>query len=156
MIIKNAKEGHLVPDVLSTARHEGIDPERLRPCVASGRAVILKNVNYYFSDIRAIGEGLKVKVNVNLSTSKDYIDLDEEFEKVRISGKYGAVAIAASSVISEMVKDKTLDEAMKITRQDVVDELGGLPLFKMPCSYLATDALHAAIGDYREKKGWVG
>lgn len=64
-----------------------------------------------------------------------------------------AAAIAASSIITEMVKDKNLDEVMNITGQDVVDELGGLPLFKIICSYLAVDALHAAIEDYCEKKG---
>ena len=64
-----------------------------------------------------------------------------------------AAAIATSSMITEMAKGKTLDEAMKITRQDVADELEGLPPIKMHCSNLAADALHAAIEDYRKKKG---
>jgi len=54
---------------------------------------------------------------------------------------------------TELAKGKTLDEAMEITRQDVADELGGLPPVKMHCSNLAADALHEAIKDYREKKG---
>jgi nitrogen fixation NifU-like protein len=64
-----------------------------------------------------------------------------------------AAAIATSSMITEMAKGKTLDEAMKITRKDVADELEGLPPIKMHCSNLAADALHAAIEDYRKKKG---
>ena len=64
-----------------------------------------------------------------------------------------AAAIATSSMITEMAIDKTLDEALKITRQDVADELEGLPPIKMHCSNLAADALHAAIEDYRKKKG---
>ncbi|UCF08355.1 MAG: Fe-S cluster assembly scaffold protein NifU [Thermoplasmata archaeon] len=64
-----------------------------------------------------------------------------------------AAAIATSSMITEMAKGKTLDEALKITRQDVADELEGLPPVKMHCSNLAADALHAAIEDYRKKKG---
>jgi nitrogen fixation NifU-like protein len=64
-----------------------------------------------------------------------------------------AAAIATSSMITEMVKGKTLDEAMKITREDVADELEGLPPVKMHCSNLAADALKAAIEDYRRKKG---
>ncbi|UCG68401.1 MAG: Fe-S cluster assembly scaffold protein NifU [Thermoplasmata archaeon] len=63
-----------------------------------------------------------------------------------------AAAIATSSMITEMAKGKTLDEALEITRQDVAEELEGLPPIKMHCSNLAADALHAAIEDYRKKK----
>jgi nitrogen fixation NifU-like protein len=61
-------------------------------------------------------------------------------------------AIATSSMVTELAKGKTLDEAMKITRQDVADELDGLPKQKMHCSNLAADALHKAIEDYRKKQ----
>jgi len=63
-----------------------------------------------------------------------------------------AAAIATSSMITELAKGKTLEEAMKITRKDVADELDGLPPIKMHCSNLAADALHAAIKDYLEKQ----
>ena len=62
-------------------------------------------------------------------------------------------AIATSSMITELAKGKTIEEAMKITRGDVADSLGGLPPIKMHCSNLAADALHAAIKDYEAKKG---
>ncbi len=52
----------------------------------------------------------------------------------------------------DLAKGKTLDEAMKIKRDDVADSLGGLPPVKMHCSNLAADALHAAIKDYELKK----
>src|SRR3970282_1478377 len=61
-------------------------------------------------------------------------------------------AIATSSMVTEMAKGKTLEGALKITRGDVADELGGLPPIKMHCSNLAADALHAAIKDYMAKK----
>ena len=61
-------------------------------------------------------------------------------------------AIATSSVLTEMAKGKTLDEALKITRDDVANELGGLPAIKLHCSNLAADALREAIKDYRSKK----
>ena len=54
-------------------------------------------------------------------------------------------------MITEMAKGKTLDEAMRITRGDVANELEGLPPQKMHCSNLAADALHEAIKDYRAK-----
>ena len=66
---------------------------------------------------------------------------------------YGcAAAIASSSIATEMAKGMTLDEAMKLTRDDVANELGGLPAIKMHCSNLAADALREAIKDYRKKK----
>ncbi len=61
-------------------------------------------------------------------------------------------AIATSSMVTEMVKGMNLDKAMKITRNDVADELDGLPPQKMHCSNLAADALHEAIKDYKRKK----
>jgi len=61
-------------------------------------------------------------------------------------------AIATSSMITELAKGKTIEEALKITRRDVADALDGLPPIKMHCSNLAADALHAAIQDYLKKK----
>jgi nitrogen fixation NifU-like protein len=61
-------------------------------------------------------------------------------------------AIATSSMITELAKGKTLEEAMKITRGDVAESLGGLPPIKMHCSNLAADGLHAAIEDYLKKR----
>jgi nitrogen fixation NifU-like protein len=63
-----------------------------------------------------------------------------------------AAAIATSSMVTELAKGKTLDEAMEITRNDVVDALDGLPPIKLHCSNLAADALHDAIKKYRGKK----
>ena len=63
-----------------------------------------------------------------------------------------AAAIATSSMITELAKGKNLEEAEKITRDDVANELEGLPPIKMHCSNLAADALKAAIEDYKKKK----
>lgn len=63
-----------------------------------------------------------------------------------------AAAIATSSMITELAKGKTLDDALKITRDDVADSLDGLPPIKLHCSNLAADALQDAIKKYRENK----
>lgn len=60
-------------------------------------------------------------------------------------------AIAVSSIVSEMAKGKTLNEAMKITNKAVAKELGGLPKNKLHCSNLGADALHKAIENYRKR-----
>lgn len=64
-------------------------------------------------------------------------------------------AIAVSSMVSEMAKGKTLDEALKITNKDVAEELDGLPKNKLHCSNLGADALHKAILDYKRKHGEI-
>lgn len=77
---------------------------------------------------------------------------DDRLEDVKFRTFGCGAAVATSSMVTDMAIGKTLDEAMKITRADVADELGGLPPVKMHCSNLAADALHAAIEDYRSKK----
>ncbi len=61
-------------------------------------------------------------------------------------------AIAVSSMITEMVKGKTLDEALAISKEAVAKELGGLPPQKMHCSNLGADALRKAIEDYKSRR----
>ena len=60
-------------------------------------------------------------------------------------------AIATSSKATELVKGKTIDEALQITNKMVMESLGGLPPVKVHCSVLAEEALHAAIQDYKDK-----
>ena len=74
-------------------------------------------------------------------------------EDIRFKTFGCAAAIATSSIITELVKGKSIEEAMKLTRSDVANSLGGLPPVKMHCSNLAVDALHAAIKDYEAKSG---
>lgn len=62
-------------------------------------------------------------------------------------------AIATSSMVTEMVKGKTIQEALKITNKAVAEALGGLPSIKMHCSVLAEEALRSALNDYYKKQG---
>jgi len=76
---------------------------------------------------------------------------DDVIEDVKFKTFGCGAAIAVSSMVSEMAKGKTLDEAMKISNKDVAKELGGLPKNKMHCSNLGADALHLAIENYRKQ-----
>ncbi|MBI2252196.1 MAG: Fe-S cluster assembly scaffold protein NifU [Armatimonadetes bacterium] len=77
---------------------------------------------------------------------------DDHLSEVKFKTFGCGAAIAVSSMVSEMAKGKTLDEALKITREVIAQELGGLPPNKMHCSNLGADALHNAINDYLAKK----
>ena len=62
-------------------------------------------------------------------------------------------AIATSSMATEMVKGKTVEDALKLTNKAVAEALDGLPPVKMHCSLLAEQAIHAAVEDYQNKQG---
>jgi len=83
---------------------------------------------------------------------KIYIKVkDNRIDDIRFQTLGCGAAIATSSMVTDLAKGKTLDEALTITRDNVASELDGLPSAKMHCSNLAADALHAAIKDYRGK-----
>lgn len=85
---------------------------------------------------------------------KIYIKVkDDRIENISFETFGCASAIASSSMVTEMVKGKTLDEALKVSNKDVMEELGGLPPQKIHCSLLAEEGIKAAIEDYRKKAG---
>ncbi|MBN1327974.1 MAG: Fe-S cluster assembly scaffold protein NifU [Candidatus Heimdallarchaeota archaeon] len=77
---------------------------------------------------------------------------DERLEDIKFRTFGCASAIATSSITTVIAKGMTLDEALKLTRNDVANELDGLPPHKMHCSNLAVDALHKAIENFKEKE----
>jgi len=85
---------------------------------------------------------------------KIYIKVDNDvISDVKFKTFGCGAAIATSSMVTELVKGKTIEEALNISNKSVAEALDGLPPKKMHCSNLAADALHAAIKDYREKSG---
>ncbi|MEW6070646.1 MAG: Fe-S cluster assembly scaffold protein NifU [Candidatus Thermoplasmatota archaeon] len=77
---------------------------------------------------------------------------DNVIEDIKFKTFGCAAAIATSSMITELAKGKTIEEALKITKEDVADALEGLPPIKMHCSNLAAEGLKSAIKDYLSKK----
>ncbi len=101
-------------------------------------------------DADGVGESGSFKCGDTMTL---YIKINEgRIEDVRFQTYGCGAAIASSSMLTEMVKGKTLDEALQITNQEVADELGGLPPLKLHCSNLAADALHNAIKDYWKRQ----
>jgi len=92
------------------------------------------------------GDTMRLFIKVGKKKGKEYIE-DIKFQTLGCGA-----AIASSSMLTTMVKGKTLKEVEKISREAIADKLGGLPPAKIHCSVLAADALRKAIADYRKKK----
>lgn len=87
-----------------------------------------------------------------------YLKVDEKTKRItdiKFESFGCASNIATGSIITELAKGKTLEEAKKITWKDAAEELGGLPPVKVHCSVLAVDVLRAAIEDYEERHGLI-
>ena len=85
-----------------------------------------------------------------------YLDIDDATHMIRDCKfkTFGCgAAVATSSMATEMVKGKTIEEAMQVTTKAVMEALDGLPPVKVHCSLLAEEAIHAALWDYAEKHG---
>ena len=84
-----------------------------------------------------------------------YLDIDEEgiIRDVKFKTFGCGAAVATSSMATELVKGKSIQEAMEVTNKAVMEALDGLPPVKVHCSLLAEEAIHAALWDYAQKHG---
>jgi nitrogen fixation NifU-like protein len=113
----------------------------------------------HFSNPRNVGEienadGIGEVGNATCGDiMKIYLKIeDEKIADVKFKTFGCGAAIATSSMVTEMVKGKTIPEALEISNKAVAEALDGLPPQKMHCSNLAADALHKAIEDYQQRK----
>ena len=112
----------------------------------------------HFSNPRNVGEIENASGSGTVGNAKcgDIMKMDIKVENgIIVDVKFKTfgcgAAIATSSMATEMVKGKTIEEALTLTNKAVAEALDGLPPVKMHCSVLAEEAIHAAIKDYREK-----
>ncbi|MDE7021955.1 MAG: Fe-S cluster assembly scaffold protein NifU [Lachnospiraceae bacterium] len=84
-----------------------------------------------------------------------YLDIDDEgvIREAKFKTFGCGAAVATSSMATELVKGKTVNEALLVTNKAVIEALDGLPPAKVHCSLLAEEAIHAALWDYAEKNG---
>ncbi|MDP2719792.1 MAG: iron-sulfur cluster assembly scaffold protein [Dehalococcoidia bacterium] len=113
----------------------------------------------HFNNPRNVGilDGADAQASVENPVCGDLINLYIKVEDGRIKRSsfqaFGcSAAIASSSIATELIQDKTLDEALKITSDTVVGALEGLPSSKMHCAGMAADVIHKAVKNYLDKK----
>lgn len=94
----------------------------------------------------ACGDVMKIYLKISENKKHEKIIKDIKFETLGC-----AAAISVSSALTVMVKGKTLAQALKITKDQIVKNLGGLPPVKVHCSMLGVEALHQAIAQYNKK-----
>ncbi|MEA1956847.1 MAG: phosphomethylpyrimidine synthase ThiC [Euryarchaeota archaeon] len=104
---------------------EGLSLEKLRRLLETGRIVIPRNANRDIA-LKAIGERMSTKVNVNVGTSKDYLNLEDEVEKAKIAVKYGADAIMDLSTGNS----SSLDETRRTILKEVDVPVGTVPIYQ--------------------------
>jgi phosphomethylpyrimidine synthase len=121
-LMRRARQG-VTDEILRAAEAEGADPEFLRRQVATGRAVVPNNP-IHGPRLMGIGEGLTVKVNVNIGTSRDMTSLEDELEKARIALKYGA------DTIMDLSTGGDIDEIRRSMLKEVDVPLGTVPIYQ--------------------------
>ena len=144
-----AKKGIITKEMKVVAEYEGIDEEELRALAAKGKVVIPANKNHSCLKPYGIGTKLKTKINVNLGTSKDCLDLDMEMEKVKESIRLGAESIMDLSSFGDTrrFRKKLTSECSAI--------IGTVPIYDAVVYYNKalksyTLSLHDALPIYRK------
>lgn len=100
-------------------------------------------------DADAVGEAGNIKCG---DVMKIYLKIDKDkIKDIKFETLGCAAAIATSSMMTDLVKGKAIDDAMKVTEKDIVDSLGEIPPVKYHCSVLAIKALHDGIEKYKER-----
>ena len=114
----------------------------------------LNTKSTYVKASKVLAEALKELDFENIYLRKGKVNgriKKHKIDKIKFRTTGCAAAIATSSVLTDLAKDRKITDALKLKNKDVVDALDGMPLIKVHCSILAIDALHEAVYDYYKK-----
>ena len=123
MQMKIARDGNYTDEMKFIAKKEGVDIEKLRRNVAAGRVVLLKNTAHDVEPV-GVGSGLRVKVNANIGTSMDIIDVETEVRKAKIAKKYGA------DTIMDLSTGGDLNDIRRRIMSEVPIVIGTVPIYQ--------------------------
>jgi len=129
--LSEAKKGRLTPEMSQVAKEEGLDPEFIREKIARGEIIIPKNVKRTLSHPKAIGRGTKTKVNTNIGTSTDYVDLNYELKKLKVAIEVGTDAVM------DLSTGGNLDEARRSILRACPLPLGTVPIYQAAIESIA-------------------
>ncbi len=124
MQMREAKRGRVTPEMEAVTKAEGKPVEFLLRSIAAGRLIIPRNAKRENVSVRGIGEGLRTKINANIGTSPDYINIDEEVEKAKIAVRYGADTVMDLSIGGD------IDEVRKRILRAVNVPVGTVPIYQ--------------------------
>ncbi len=119
-----ARKGTITAAMKTVAQHEGMEPETLRELIAAGKAIIMNNERHKNFTPRGVGAGLSVKVNANIGTSTERINVEEEIEKLRVAEEAGADAVMDLSTGGD------LDAIRKIVMSHARVPIGTVPIYQ--------------------------
>jgi phosphomethylpyrimidine synthase len=119
-----ARKGTITAAMKTVAQHEGIEPESLRELIAAGKAIIMNNERHKNVTPKGVGAGLSVKVNANIGTSTERVNVEEEIEKLRVAEEAGADAVMDLSTGGD------LDAIRKIVMSHARVPIGTVPIYQ--------------------------
>jgi len=102
--LREAKKGNLTPEMIKVAKEEGLDPEFIGERMAKGQIIIPKNIRHNLRSPKAIGAGVRTKINTNLGTSTDYVDLNYELKKLKVAIEAGTDTVMDLSTGGDLDK----------------------------------------------------
>ena len=129
-LMEDAKKGIITPQIKAVAEAEGIDAETVRSCVAKGWITIPNNIEGK-SRLVAVGKYMSTKINANIGTSRDYVDIEEEVKKAKASETFGADTLMDLSTGGDldMIRQRVMD---------VVDiPIGTVPIYQAAATHKA-------------------
>ncbi|MFN3803491.1 MAG: phosphomethylpyrimidine synthase ThiC [Pyrobaculum sp.] len=122
-LILDAKEGRAPPELKPLSKLEGVSIEKLQQRIAAGQVVVIRNVKRPSEKLVAIGKGLSTKININLGTSTEVVDIDAELKKVEIANRWG-------DTLMDLSVGGNLDEIRRLAIERSKLPVGTVPIYQ--------------------------